>query len=366
MTDKHRPLTIQTIFLTAVQNNGSDIHIKPGSPPKIRVGGTLKPLASPPLTADQAEALVMQTMNSEVQTLFYNNMEADYAYDAEGVGRFRINAYRTRGDVGLVARVVNDQPASLDDLGLPSVVNDLAMQKSGLVLVTGATGSGKSSTLAGMVYHINCNRSVHIVTIEDPIETVHRDIKSSISQREVSSDTKSFGNALRSAMRQDPDVILIGEMRDLDTVRAALAAAETGHLVLSTLHTTNAAEAVNRIIDFFPSHEQRQVRISLAASLRGVVSQRLVEGKGGKRRLPVVEVLVQNGRVEEAILDPGKTPNLPKIISEGKYYGMQTFEDHLTSLVQNGTIDVSTALKATENQHDFKLLLKGLGISAKG
>lgn len=361
MTPKR--MTIQTIFLTAVQNKGSDIHIKSGSPPKIRISGDLKPLDVPPLTASEAEALVMQTMNSDTQTLFFANNEADYAYDAKNIGRFRINAYRTRGDISLVARVVNDHPTSLPELGMPNIVSELALRKTGLVLVTGATGSGKSSTLAGMVDHINRNRSVHIVTIEDPIETIHTDIKSSISQREVFSDTKSFSNALRSAMRQDPDVILIGEMRDIDTVRAALTAAETGHLVMSTLHTTDASEAITRIIDFFPSHEQRQVRISLSSSLQGIVSQRLVNGIKPRTRLPVVEVLVQSGRVAEAILKPDLTPNLSNIISEGSFYHMQSFDDHLTALVQNGTIDAKIALETTSNTHDLKLKLKKLGIA---
>ncbi|HEY9563309.1 MAG TPA: PilT/PilU family type 4a pilus ATPase, partial [Nocardioides sp.] len=280
-------------FLNAVVvNRGSDLHIKAGGPPRIRISGSLVPLQVDPLTADQSWEMILETMPADIAEEFRATNEADFALHVPEIGRFRVNAFRTRGTVSSVLRLVGDEPVSLAQLGVPDVVRRLALEPRGLVLVTGPTGSGKTTTLSGMVDAINDARPVHVLTLEDPIEVVHRDKVASISQREVGTDTKAWGTALRAAMRQDPDVILIGEMRDAETVKAALAAAETGHFVMSTLHTTDATETVNRIIDFFPPHEQKQVRLGLAASLRGIVCQRLVPKSSGDGRVCAMEIAV--------------------------------------------------------------------------
>jgi twitching motility protein PilT len=252
----------------------------------------------------------------------------------------------------------------LDDLGLPAVVANLALEPRGLVLVTGPTGSGKTTTLAGMVDHINANREAHVVTIEDPIEVLHFDKLAMINQREVRVDTEDFSVALRAAMRQDPDVILVGEMRDVETVRAALAASETGHFVMSTMHTTDAAETVNRVIDFFQPHEQKQIRLSLASALRGIICQRLVPRADGEGRCVAAEVCINTGRVAEAIADPEKTANIPQLLSEGAFYGMQTFDQHLVGLLRDGVITLDSAMVASSNPHDLTVELRRLGLVA--
>jgi twitching motility protein PilT len=308
--------------------------------------------------------MVHEVLRSDLIDEFGRTSEADFAYGIEGVGRFRVNAFRTRGSIGLVFRRVSVGAIPLDDLGVPPVISQLALEPRGLVLVTGPTGSGKTTTLAGMVDHINTHRECHIVTIEDPIEVLHRDQLSMINQREVRLDTEDFSVALRAAMRQDPDVILVGEMRDVETVKAALSASETGHFVMSTLHTTNAQETVARIIDFFPPHEQKQVRLALAGALRGIVCQRLVPRADGQGRCVAMEIAVNTGRVADAIVDPDKTSTLTDLITEGGFYGMQTFDQHLTTLIRDGVVTLEDAMSASSNPHDLTVELRRLGLVA--
>ncbi|PVG81789.1 type IV pili twitching motility protein PilT [Nocardioides gansuensis] len=350
-------------YLNAVVvNRGSDLHIKAGGPPRIRISGSLVPLQVDPLTADQSWEIIRETMPAEVAEEFTATNEADYALHVPEIGRFRVNAFRTRGTVSSVLRLVGDEPVPLAQLGVPDVVRRLALEPRGLVLVTGPTGSGKTTTLAGMVDAVNESRAVHVLTLEDPIEVVHRDKLASVSQREVGTDTKAWSTALRAAMRQDPDVILIGEMRDAETVKAALAAAETGHFVMSTLHTTDATETVNRIIDFFPPHEQKQVRLGLAASLRGIVCQRLVPRATGEGRVCAMEIAVNTPRLAEAVADPEKTDTLQDVVGTGGYSGMQTFDQHLLQLVLEGSVSIQDGRLASSNPHDFSVMLKRAGI----
>ncbi|MGL5856909.1 MAG: type IV pilus twitching motility protein PilT [Angustibacter sp.] len=343
---------------------GSDLHIKVGSPARIRLDGRLRKLQGGPLTADQTQAIADEVMRPDLRETFRRTNEADFAYSLPGVGRFRVNAFRARGSVGLVFRRVAIGAIPLDDLGVPAAITQLALEPRGLVLVTGPTGSGKTTTLAGMVDHINENRECHIVTIEDPIEVLHRDKLSMVNQREVRLDTEDFSVAMRAAMRQDPDVILVGEMRDVETVKAALSASETGHFVMSTLHTTNAQETVARIIDFFPPHEQKQVRLALAGALRGIVCQRLVPRSDGQGRCVAMEIAVNTGRIADAIADPDKTGTLEEIIAEGEYYGMQTFDQHLVTLIRDGVVTLEDAMNAASNPHDLTVELRRLGLVA--
>jgi twitching motility protein PilT len=352
-------------FLRAlVELRGSDLHIKVGSPARVRIDGRLRKLQGETLKAADTQAIADEVMRDDLRETFYRTNEADFAYSLAGVGRFRVNAFRSRGSAGLVFRRVSVGAIPLEDLGVPPVISQLALEPRGLVLVTGPTGSGKTTTLAGMVDHINSNRECHIVTIEDPIEVLHRDALSMINQREVRLDTADFSIALRAAMRQDPDVILVGEMRDAETVKAALAAAETGHFVMSTLHTTNAQETIARIIDFFPPHEQKQVRLSLAGSLRGIVCQRLVPRADGQGRCLTMEVCVNTGRVADAIADPDKTNTLTELISEGGFYGMHTFDQHLTTLIRDGVVTLDDAIGASSSPHDLTVELRRLGLVA--
>jgi twitching motility protein PilT len=292
---------------------------------------------------------------------FETDNEVDFSYAIEGLARFRVNAFRQRGSISVVARVIPFSVRTVTELGLPAVISELADEERGLILLTGTTGSGKSTTLAAIIDHINEHKSRHIVTIEDPIEYLHTDRNSIINQREVGMDTASFGRAMRRVLRQDPDVILIGEMRDEETVRTALSAAETGHLVLSTVHTLDAPESVNRIIDFFPPHEQSQARAMLAGTLRGVVSQRLVPTPDGNGRVCVCEVLRMTGRARDMIMDPDETGRLHEVIVEGEYYGMQTFDQALLRHYQAGRVSMEEALKVASSPHDFKLLVAADG-----
>ena len=355
-------LRIAPFLQAVVVNRGSDLHVKVGGPPRVRISGSLVPLQVDPLTAEEVEALVRETMPADVEAHFDATHEADYALAVPGIGRFRANAFRSRGAVGCVLRLVGDEPRTLADLALPEVIHRLALEPRGLVLVTGPTGSGKTTTLAAMVDAVNEARPVHILTIEDPIEVIHRDKLASVNQRELGTDTADWAVALRAAMRQDPDVILIGEMRDPDTVRAALSAAETGHFVMSTLHTTDAKETVNRIIDFFPPYEQKQVRLGLAASLRGIVCQRLVPRADGQGRVVAMEVAVNTPRLAEAVADPDRTDTVPDIVADGGYSGMQTFDQHLVRLVLDGSVSVADAKLVSSNTHDFTVMLKRAGV----
>jgi twitching motility protein PilT len=346
-----------------IEVDASDLHLKVPSPPVIRLHGQLIPLAANEgLTPEVTEEILFHMLKDEAKIAeFHDHREVDFAYSIPGLARFRVNAFRQRGSVSLVCRAIPAEVKTIDQLLLPPVVTDLADEERGIILLTGTTGSGKSTTLAAMIDRINTSHAKHIVTIEDPVEYLHRDKKSIINQREVGDDTASFARALRRVLRQDPDVILIGEMRDEETVRTALSAAETGHLVLSTIHTVNAAESVNRIIDFFPLDEQRQARAMLAGTLKGVVSQRLAPRPDGSGRVAVCEVLRMTGRVKDMIENPDDTGNLPKAIEEGAYYGMQSFDQALLGHVQAGRLSMEDAMKYASNPHDFKLLVSSDG-----
>jgi twitching motility protein PilT len=358
------PVTAEPYLRALVELLGSDLHCKVGSPPRIRIDGTLRKLQAPALTPADTEQILREVLRPDLFEHFERTNEVDFACSVSGVGRFRVNAFRSRGTVGLVFRRVSVGAIPLEDLGLPPAVGQLALEPRGLVLVTGPTGSGKTTTLAGMIELINTRREVHVVTIEDPIEVIHQDKLAMINQREVGLDTAGFSTALRAAMRQDPDVILVGEMRDEETVRAALSAAETGHFVMSTLHTTDAQETVNRIVDFFPPHEQQQVRVSLAGALRGIVAQRLVERADGLGRCSVSEVCVATGRIAEAIVDPEKTNQITELVAGGGYYGMQTFDQHLVALVRDGVVTVEAASAVASKPHDRAVELRRLGLVA--
>ncbi|MGV8847487.1 type IV pilus twitching motility protein PilT [Tessaracoccus sp.] len=346
---------------TVVESGASDLHIKAGSPPKVRITGQLRPLKSAILTPEDTERLVRSTMTKDVEDTFNRGNEADYAISVPGIGRFRVNAFRGRGSAGMVLRLVPSQPRTLAELNLPDIVGKLALEPRGLVLVTGPTGSGKSTTLAAMVDRINETEPVHILAIEDPIEVLHTDKIASVNQRELRTDTADFKSALRAAMRQDPDVILIGEMRDRETVAAGLTAAETGHFVMSTLHTTDATETINRVVDFFPPFEQKQIRLALSQSLKGIICQRLVQNVHGGRSA-VMEIAISTMRLQEAIMDPQKTVIIPDIIAEGRYHQMQTFDQHLVQLVQQGDVAPAEAMRASTHPHELTLLLKRVGI----
>ncbi len=355
---------LDDLLVQMVEVGGSDLHIKAGSRPKIRVNGDLyavKDLA--PMTGDGTEAMLATIMPEHLGTQFADTGDADFAFAKDQLGRFRVNAFRQRGSVAIVMRHVAYGVASIDDLDLPDVVRRLAEERRGLVLVTGPTGSGKSTTLAAMVDHVNRTRACNVITIEDPIEYLHKDRKASINQREIGLDAQSFPAAMRAAMRQDPDVILVGEMRDEETVGAAIQAAETGHLVFSTLHSTDAAETLNRIIDFFPSGQQTQARSSLASALRGTLAQRLVPSATGGR-VPAIEALVVNGRVEQIILgkETDGTGSLEDIMEEGRYYGMQTFDRALSNLVAKKLVTFEDAVASATNPHDLRVRLERDGV----
>ena len=356
--------SIEPFLRALVDSGGSDLHCKVGSPPRVRIDGRLRKLQSRDLTSEDTSRMVVEVLRADLVEAFHRSNEADFAYSLSGVGRFRVNAFRSRGSCGLVFRRVSVGAIPLTDLGLPAVLASLAMEPRGLVLVTGPTGSGKTTTLAGMIDHINATKECHIVTIEDPIEVLHFDKLAMVNQREVRVDTDDFVTAMRAAMRQDPDIILVGEMRDHETVKAALAAAETGHFVMSTLHTTDAAETINRIIDFFPPYEQKQVRLALAGSLKGIICQRLVPRADGAGRCVVMEIAVGTGRVADAIADPEKTSTISQLIAEGTFYGMQTFDQHLVTLIRDGVITLDDAMAASTSPHDQTVELRRLGLVA--
>jgi twitching motility protein PilT len=358
---------LDRILVLLAELDGSDLHIKAGAPPRLRVAGSLRTLDDEPSFTDrETRELAESIMEPRILEVFNDRHEVDFAYSLPGTGRFRVNAYYQRSSVALAMRRVRSGATTVNELGLPDVVNRMAEEMRGLVLVTGPTGSGKTTTLAAMVDHINHLRSCHIVTIEDPVEYLHSDDLAAIDQREVGFDTDSFASAMRVVLRQDPDVILVGEMRDMETVSAALTAAETGHLVFSTLHTINATETINRIVDFFPTHQQTQVRVSLAGSLKGIICQRLIPTADGKNRVPVLELLVVNGRIQQAIIDPLITGDIEGIVADGEYYGMTTFDQSLVTLVANGTIDLAEAMTTATNAHDLKVMLERQGILKTG
>jgi len=346
-----------------IESEGSDLHLKVPSPPVIRTHGRLAPIpGAEPLTPEITDRVLHEMLTDEVKLdEFRRENEVDFSYGVSGLARFRVNAFRQRGSVSLVCRAIPYGIRTIDELVLPPVISEIAEEERGIVLLTGTTGSGKSTTLAAMIDQMNTSMAKHIVTIEDPIEFLHLDKHSVINQREVGEDTESFKRALRRVLRQDPDVILIGEMRDEETVQSALSAAETGHLVLSTLHTVDAPETVNRIIDFFPPHLHQQARAMLAGTLKAVISQRLVPTPDGQGRVPTCEILRMTGRVRDMIVNPEETGRLPQAIAEGGYYGMQTFDQALFEHLEAGRVSMEDALKAASNPHDFKLLVAAGG-----
>jgi twitching motility protein PilT len=355
-------MEINDILSIAVKGNASDIHLKAGLPPLFRLDGALVPLKNGErLQPEKLHTIAGSIMTPGQKSYFEKNHEVDLAYSIAGLGRFRVNAFMQRGTVGIVFRVIPFGVKTIDQLDLPKVVERVAMEPRGLVLVTGTTGSGKSTTLAAMIDHINTNRTCHIMTIEDPIEFLIRDKRSIVNQREIGVDTSNFASALRSALRQDPDVILVGEMRDFETIETALTAAETGHLVMSTLHTIDATETVTRIVSVFPPHHQPQVRLQLATIIKGVISQRLVPRADGKGRIPAVEILVSTARVRECISDKARTNEIREALSKGfTTYGMQTFDQSLMAHVKKGLVSYEEALSHVGNADDFALRFKGV------
>jgi twitching motility protein PilT len=353
---------LDALLRELAERGGSDLHLKAGSPPLARIDGILHRLGEERLSAEDTQAVARQISPQDRLQELHDRGAADFAHGVPGLARFRVNAFRQRGSVSIVMRLVRIGSASLEELGLPPVVHRLSEEPRGLVLVTGPTGSGKTTTLAAMIDHINETRACHVVTIEDPIEVLHPDRIAAINQREVSVDCESFIDAMRSAMRQDPEVILIGEMRDPETVQAALAAAETGHLVLSTLHTIDAQETVNRVVDFFPPYQQHQVRVTLSGALRGILCQRLVPRKSGGR-IPAMEVMINTGRTAERIVDPARTSEINEVIAEGGFYGMQSFDQALLDLVKRDLVDPVEAIETASNRHDFELALQQSGIA---
>jgi twitching motility protein PilT len=345
-----------------VEKEGSDLHLKVGASPLYRVNGELaQDINLAPLTRDDTEHALRDLLSDEMKLEeFAHDHEVDFSFEIEGVARYRVNAFQQRGTISLVCRAIPHKISTIDELALPPVVRELAEEERGIILLTGTTGSGKSTTLAAMIDHMNHTMSKHIVTIEDPIEFVHDDKRSVINQREVGMDTASFKRALRRVLRQDPDVILVGEMRDEETVQTALSAAETGHLVLSTIHTVDATESINRMLDFFPPHQHQQARSMIAGTVKGVISQRLVPGSDGGR-VAVCEILRMTGRVRDMILDSDQTGKLVEVITTGAYYGMQTFDQALFGHVKAGRVTFEDAMRVASSPHDFKLLMQADG-----
>jgi len=356
------PVKIDDLLVTAIAHFASDLHLKVGSFPVMRIGGELHPIDdAPKLSPEDTLDMAFSMMSNRQKQKLKEISEVDIAYSVSGLGRFRANIFQQRGSVSIVLRVIPDQSRSTAALGLPPVIDKIAEERRGLILVTGATGSGKSTTLAAMIDRINATRSGHIVTIEDPIEFLHRDKKAFVTQREVDVDTRSFAEALRGALRQDPDVILVGEMRDQETIETALTAAETGHLVLSTLHTLDATETITRIVSSFPSHQQKSVRIQLAGILKAVISMRLVRAAKGAGRVPAVEVMVSTGLIRDYIINEEKTYLIREAIANGgSQYSMQTFDQSLFLLLQSRRIRVEEAVHNATNPDEFKMRVSGI------
>jgi twitching motility protein PilT len=358
---------VNDLLKIAVESGASDLHVKVGSLPMMRIRGVLQP-ASQEKRLDHEDVIAMSAaiMSTTQRQKFKESQEVDLAYSVPGLGRFRCNIFQQRGTVGMVLRVIPMTIRTIDELGLPPALRKIAEEERGLVLVTGTTGSGKSTTLAAMIDHINKTRSAHVMTVEDPIEFLHRDQHSMVNQREVSVDTRSFAHALRSALRQDPDVILVGEMRDFETIETGLLAAETGHLVFSTLHTLDATETINRIIAVFPPHQQKQVRLQLASVLKAVVSQRLMPRADGNGRAPAVEVMISTPLIRDAIVDKEKTHLIHGAIAAGtSQYGMQTFDQSIFNLFEQGMVSYEEALRWASNVDEFKLKVQGISTTSE-
>ena len=361
------PIDFDKLLVTGVERGASDVHLKPGAPPILRIHGRLVPQADlGVISAEEMDLVAKRCLHERFYSQLRDGKEIDTAYAVPNFGRFRVNMFLSLGTIRAVLRSIPSKKPKFEELGLPTVLEDLAMERRGMILVTGITGSGKSTTLAAMIDFINRTRNDHIVTIEDPIEFTHEDINCVISQREVGHDTGSFATALRAALREDPDVILVGEMRDPETMSVALHAAETGHLVFSTLHTLNAAETVNRVMGTFPPHQEQQIRDQLAAVIVGIVSQRLIPKIGGEGRIPAVEVLVGTGAIKDCIRDAKRTPEIPTFIAQGQsQYGMQTFDQCLLKLYREGMISYETAREAATNADDFDLKVRGIFSTAE-
>jgi twitching motility protein PilT len=353
---------VEAALRELIAKKGSDLHLKVGSKPLFRVDGELAPAQDASVLSEQDTEHALEVLLSDAAKLkeFADEHEVDFSFEIPDVARYRLNAFQQRGVISMACRAIPHKINTIDELALPTVIRELAEEERGIVLLTGTTGSGKSTTLAAMIDHMNATTSRHIVTIEDPIEFVHEDKRSVINQREVGMDTASFKRALRRVLRQDPDVILVGEMRDEETVQAALSAAETGHLVLSTIHTVDAAESINRMLDFFPPHQHSQARSMIAGTIKGVISQRLVPGANGGR-VAACEILRMTGRVRDMIVDPSQTGKLPEVISTGAYYGMQTFDQALFGHVKAGLVSFDDAMKVASSPSDFKLLMQADG-----
>jgi twitching motility protein PilT len=357
---------INDLLKLAIERKASDLHLKVGSYPVIRVSGHLMALTElNRLSQEETIAMAFSIMSGRQKQKFKDHFEIDLAYSVPGLGRFRVNIFQQRGTVGMVLRVIPSKILTLDELMLPPILKTIADENRGMILVTGTTGSGKSTSLAAMIDYVNSSRTEHMMTIEDPIEFLHRDKKSLVNQREVEVDTKSFASALRSALRQDPDVILVGEMRDYETIETALNAAETGHLVLSTLHTLDATETINRIISIFPPHQQKQIRLQLASVLKAVISMRLVPTADGKGRVPAVEILRTTNYIRDCIENKDKTKLIHEAIAQGtSQYGMQTFDQSIYSLFKRDLISMEEALRRASNPDEFKLKLQGIESTA--
>jgi twitching motility protein PilT len=357
---------VNDLLKIAVDAGASDLHLKVGSYPMMRVRGALTPASEDKrLDHEDMVAIAAAVLPTGHREKFKDRHEVDLAYSVAGLGRFRCNAFQQRGTIGMIFRVIPMRVATIDELALPRILKRIAAEDRGLVLVTGTTGSGKSTTLAAMIDEINTTRTAHIMTVEDPIEYLHRDNRSIVNQREIGVDTDSFSQALRSALRQDPDVILVGEMRDFETIETALLAAETGHLVFSTLHTLDATETINRIIAVFPPHQQKQIRIQLASVLRAVISQRLIPKVDGRGRVPAVEVLISTPFIRDCIMDKEKTHQIHSAIAQGtSQYGMQTFDQSIFGLYEQGLVSYEEALRWASNVDEFKLRTQGISSTA--
>ncbi len=351
----------KAVLQQLVQRGASDLHLKVGRPPTLRLHGELSPLDMPPLRPEDLKVLAEQLMTPRQVKEFTDNKECDFAIGVPGIGRFRCNVYQQRGSLCYAMRAIPYQARTLEELHLPKVLEEIALRPRGLVLVTGITGSGKSTALAAMIQHMNEHRHANVITIEDPIEFLHRDINCHINQREVGTDTATFAQALRRVLRQDPDVILIGEIRDLETLDTALKAADTGHLVFSTLHTTDATQTINRVLSFYPPHQQAEVRFSLASALQAVVSMRLVPRADKPGRIPACEVLINTQTVRDQIRDMDKTLNIPDLIREGTVqYGMQSFDQSLMAWYSQGVISYESAVFFATSPSEFALRVQGV------
>jgi twitching motility protein PilT len=358
-------LNVKAVLQQMIQKNASDLHLKVGRPPTLRINGDLAPLPLPPLKPEDLTLLAKELMGEKQRREFNELREVDFATGVPGIGRFRVNVYQQRGTIAFALRTVPHQAKTVEELNLPPVVSEIAMRPRGLVLVTGITGSGKSTALAAMIQHINENRHASIITIEDPIEFLHRDIKCHINQREVGTDTGSFGQALRRVLRQDPDVILLGEIRDQETLDTALKAADTGHLVFSTLHTMDATQTINRVLSFYPPHQQAEVRFALSSALQAVVSLRLIPRADQPGRVPACEVLINTAAVRDNIRDMNKALHIPDLIKEGTVqYGMQSFDQSLMQWYSRGVISYESAVFYATNPSEFALRVQGVAGSS--